>query len=475
MGEIEACLIERQVRLTKDNIGNRKIFVLDTNVLIHNPQSMFSFLDNVVVIPIVVIEEIDNFKKGIDEKGRNARQVGRYLDKLRMMGSLKDGVHLENNGYIIVTVSNDVKNELSKVFFHNINDNLIIGTALLLKNQFPNTKVVLVSKDANVRIKADAIGLRAENYETETIVFEELFSGIIKVCISESLYTDFLEKKIIPIDQINQGTFVLYPNEFVKFYIDEKCEGEYTSGRYSYEKQGVCTLNNSKSNKEVFNIRARNEEQEFALDLLLDDDVKLVSIVGKAGTGKTLLAIAAGLHQVIEKERYSRLVVSRPISPLGKDIGFLPGSKADKFNPWMQPIYDNMEIILNIPNEKGNNPKKNFGKKKSRLQEYIDFGIIELEPLTYIRGRSLPNQYIIIDESQNLTPHEMKTIISRAGEGTKIVITGDPYQIDIPYLDSSSNGLAVFAERLKKEPLVGHITLEKGERSKLADLATKFF
>jgi len=230
--------------------------------------------------------------------------------------------------------------------------------------------------------------------------------------------------------------------------------------------------------KNVFGIQALNEEQQFAFDLLLDENIKLVSLIGKAGTGKTLLAIAAGLNQVVESDtqRYSRLVISRPISPLGKDIGFLPGSKADKFNPWMQPIYDNMEILVNQHTENKNaNNGKIFGKKTPQLQDYLDFGFIELEPLTYIRGRSLPKQYIIIDEAQNLTPHEMKTIITRAGKDTKIVLTGDPYQIDIPYLDSESNGLSMAAEKMKTERLVGHVTLEKGERSELADLAAKYF
>ncbi len=461
---------EKQVKLTQDSIAKRKIFVLDTNVLIHNPQALFNFQENVVVIPIVVIEEIDNFKKGLDEKGRNARQIGRYLDKLREAGSLKDGIHLESDGYVIVAVNQDIEKITKQVFFQNINDNLIIGTAVYYQNLFSNSKVIMISKDANVRIKSDAIGITAQNYENETIVFEELYTGVKNLVIDEERWTIFSEKQYL----VNQN-YELYPNQFVRLYKTENFDSDHLLGRYSEENDAIYPLTHYKEGMEIFGIKARNEEQMFALDLLLDDSIKMVSLVGKAGTGKTLLAIAAGLNQVVEANTYSRLVVSRPISPLGKDIGYLPGSKADKFNPWMQPIYDNMEILLSNREEKDNNNGKIFGKKTPALQDYLDFGFIELEPLTYIRGRSLPNQYIIVDEAQNLTPHEMKTIITRAGENTKIVITGDPYQIDIPYLDSESNGLSMSAEKLKNESLVGHITLEKGERSKLADIAAKYF
>jgi PhoH-like ATPase len=226
------------------------------------------------------------------------------------------------------------------------------------------------------------------------------------------------------------------------------------------------------SGQSIFGITARNFEQEMALDLLMDDSIRLVSLSGKAGTGKTLLAMASGLQKVVEENKYSRLVISRPISPLGKDLGYLPGTKTEKFNPWMQPIYDNMDILLSLKDD-----SESFGKGKKRpsILDFIDYGLLELEPLTYIRGRSLPDQFIIIDEAQNLTPHEMKTIITRAGENTKLVLTGDPYQIDIPYLDSLSNGLSVTVEKLKAEDIVGHMTLDKGERSKLADLAAKLF
>lgn len=444
----------------------QKIFILDTNVLIHNPQSLFSFAEHRVVIPIVVIEEIDNFKKGVDEKSRNARQIGRYLDSLRAKGSLQDGVPTEHGGIIQITVNKDVTDTASRLFFLDRNDNLIIGTALYFKNKFPDSDVTLISKDANVRIKADSVGINAENYETDTIKFDEFYTGWETIEVDRSVFEELAAKKYIP---NSFGEF--YPHEFVRL-VDKEDHSKARNLRYM-SSSNTFYLPQSYTGQEVYGIKARNFEQEMALDLLLDDSIRLVSLSGIAGTGKTLLAMAAGLQKVVEDNKYSRLVVSRPISPLGKDLGYLPGSKAEKFNPWMQPIYDNMDILLSLHDDKHNDSPK--GKKKPSIFDFIDYGFLELEPLTYIRGRSLPDQFIIIDEAQNLTPHEMKTIITRAGENTKLVLTGDPYQIDIPYLDSQSNGLSVAVEKLKGEDLVGHITLQKGERSKLADLAAKYF
>jgi len=453
----------------------KKIFVLDTNVLIHNPQSMFSFGDNHVIIPIVVIEEVDNFKKGLDEKGRNARQIGRYLDKLREDGSLQKGVETEHGGIIQVVISRQVSETANHVLITDTNDNLIIGTALYIKKEHPEKKVILVSKDANVRIKADAVGLEAENFDTDRVNFSELYTGFTSLKINKKI------KDKLKADEYLENIFTknvngdFFPNQFLR--LCNKVDDEIAEAivRYSPENNYFYPLSYYKG-QEIFGIKARNDEQFMAFELLLDPSVKLVSLIGKAGTGKTLLALAAGLNQVVEEDNFTRMVVSRPISPLGKDLGFLPGTKAEKLNPWMQPIYDNMEILLFNRNERTDNDNgKIFGKKQPQLDDYLDFGFIELEPLTYIRGRSLPDQFIIVDEAQNLTPHEMKTIITRAGEGTKIVLTGDPYQIDIPYLDSESNGLSVAVEKLKNERIVGHITLTKGERSTLANIAAKFF
>lgn len=444
----------------------RKIFVLDTNVLIHNPRAMFSFADNHVVIPIVVIEEVDQFKKGLDEKSRNARQIGRYLDDLRHSGSLQKGVPTDTGGIIQVTVNPDVIAEAGKLMFMDKNDNMIIGTALYFKAKYPDSQVILVSKDVNVRIKADTMGLIAENFETGTVNFDEFYTGWRHEELDAMLFEELKSK-----EYINNVFEDLYPHQFVRVTSLANDKSVMTL-RYRAEDNKLYQLKNYQG-QDVFGITARNFEQEMALDLLLDDDIQLVSLSGKAGTGKTLLAIAAGLSKVVDSERYKRLVVSRPISPLGKDLGYLPGSKAEKFNPWMQPIYDNMDILLSAHDEIATDKPK--GKKKASIEDYMDYGFLELEPLTYIRGRSLPEQFMIIDEAQNLSPHEMKTIITRAGKNTKIVLTGDPYQIDIPYLDAVSNGLTVAVEKLKGESLVGHMTLDKGERSALADLAAKYF
>ena len=441
-----------------------KIFVLDTNVLIHNPQALFSFEEHRVVIPIVVIEEIDQFKKGVDEKSRNARQIGRYLDALRSSGSLQEGVKTEHGGIIQVTVNSEVTDAAAKLFFMDRNDNLIIGTALYFKEKYPQSLVTLVSKDANVRIKADCVGINAENYETDNVKFDEYYTGWRNEEVGGEVFAQLDEKGYLA------NSFELqYPNQYLRI-TDSQDHQRSKTLRYNAGHKSLYPLKEYYG-QEVFGIKARNYEQEMALDLLLDDSIRMVSLSGIAGTGKTLLAMAAGLQKVVEEEKYSRLVISRPISPIGKDLGYLPGTKADKFNPWMQPIYDNMDILLALHNEGGNGKSK----KKASLTDFMDYGFLELEPLTYIRGRSLPDQYIIIDEAQNLSPHEMKTIITRAGENTKLVLTGDPYQIDIPYLDSLSNGLSVAIEKLKHEALVGHITLEKGERSKLADMAAKYF
>ncbi|MDP3115127.1 MAG: PhoH family protein [Candidatus Cloacimonadaceae bacterium] len=444
----------------------KKIFILDTNVLIHSPQSLFSFDEHRVVIPIVVIEELDQFKKGVDEKSRNARQIGRYLDSLRKLGSLQEGVKTEHGGVIQVTVNKDVTDTAAKLFFLDRNDNLIIGTALYFKNKFPDSEVTLVSKDANVRIKSDSIGINAENYESDTIKFDEYYTGWSVLEIESAIWDEIAIKKY------TANTFGEFqPNEFVRF-IDKDNPEKVKTMRYMQAHNSFYALQ-SYTGQEVFGVKARNFEQEMALDALLDDNIKLVSLSGRAGTGKTLLAMAAGLQKVVEESKYTRLVISRPISPLGKDLGYLPGTKAEKFNPWMQPIYDNMDILLSLHEDKS---AENFkSKKKASIFDFMDYGFLELEPLTYIRGRSLPDQFIIIDEAQNLTPHEMKTIITRAGENTKLVLTGDPYQIDIPYLDSQSNGLSVAVEKLKHEDIIAHVTLEKGERSKLADMAAKYF
>jgi len=445
------------------------IIVLDTNVLLHDPNALFNFKGERIVIPMTVIEEVDKFKKSVDEIGRNARQISRYLDKLRKEGSLQKGVEIDNQTVIQVVMSRKVDSITSDVLLSDENDNLIIGTALHVQKSNPDHKVILVSKDANVRIKADAVGLLANDYEADRVNFEELFTGYNDLEVEKDIFTTFQEKK-----EIVSPVEGFFPNQYVRL-INKADPEERVLTRFHHEDNILKELVHYKGDV-VFGIKSRNDEQTMAIDLLLDDKVQMVTLIGKAGTGKTLIAIAAGLQKVVEENRYSRLVISRPISPLGKDLGYLPGTKTEKFDPWMQPIYDNMEILIHSHGELDDNRNgKIFNKKRPSLNDFLDHGFIELEPLTYIRGRSLPDQYIIIDEAQNLTPHEMKTIITRAGEGTKIVMTGDPYQIDIPYLDSESNGLSMSVEKLKQETIVGHVTLLKGERSKLADIAARYF
>ncbi|MBS3741286.1 MAG: PhoH family protein [Candidatus Cloacimonetes bacterium] len=446
----------------------KKIFVLDTNVLIHDPNAVYNFEKNQIVIPITVIEEIDSLKKGMDEKGRNARFISRLLDKLRKKNSLSKGVKTKTGGTLKVSLSHKVSEDLNNDLITDKNDNLIIGTALHLQIENPNTEVILVSKDANVRIKADTLGIKAENYEHEKVNFEELYTGILKHETSKKELQNLREELEI------KNTFGLqYYNQFLLMYEKDNF-GNNIVARYDKDENTVQVIEDYTKNR-VWGIRALNPEQEASFEILLDDDIKIVSLLGMAGTGKTLLALAAGLRKVIEEEKYSRLIVTRPIFPLGKDIGYLPGTKEEKYDPWMQPIYDNMEILLHTKEQQKNLGKKTSSSKpNTTMDDYLDFGFIQMEPLTYIRGRSLPDQYLIVDEAQNLTPHEMKTILTRAGDDTKVVLTGDPYQIDIPYLDSESNGLSIVAEKFKDEQLAGHVTLVKGERSLLAAIAAKY-
>ena len=436
----------------------KKIFVLDTNVLLHDPRAVFSFQDNDVIIPIVVIEELDKFKKGIDEMGRNARQVSRILDTYREKGKLSHGVQLEEGGTLRVELNHQSPQHLPLELIASKADNRILATALNMCHTHKHIPVVLVTKDTNLRIKADALGLTAEDYETDTVTLDELYSGEVELTVSRDQIDAFYESGSLA----SPEGMSLFSNQFVLLK-NSANPGQTALCRFSKQKNALVPIQHAKHG--IWGISARNKQQQYALDLLLNDDIRLVSLVGKAGTGKTLLALAAGLERTIETRTFARLVVSRPVFPLGKDIGFLPGDIEEKLKPWMQPIRDNLDFLM------GSSATVSRGKGRKDLQSLFDLGMIEVEPLTYIRGRSMPNQFLIVDEAQNLTPHEIKTIITRAGEGTKIVLTGDPYQIDNPYIDSSSNGLTYVVERFKEEPIAGHITLVKGERSDLAELA----
>ncbi|RNC67591.1 MAG: PhoH family protein [Desulfuromonadales bacterium] len=434
-----------------------KNFVLDTNVLLYDPQAIFKFKDNNIIIPITVIEEVDRFKKDMNETGRNARQVSRFLDEMRKVGSLSTGITLETGGSLRVEMYEEkFMKALPPELREERGDNRLLAVAMRVKELDGDTPVIFVTKDTNLRIKADALGLKAEDYESDKVDIQELYSGFSIIDVSAELVDRFHGQGWV---EAPERTF--NPNQCVT--LRDMAHPSHTGlGKYRADDGRIVPLH--KTGKEgVWSIFPRNREQAFAFDLLLDDSVKLVTLVGKAGTGKTLLAIAAGLQKTAEENVYNRLLVSRPVFPMGRDLGFLPGDIEEKLTPWMQPIFDNVELLLS-----GHEAEKRHSKG---YKELMAMGILDIEPLTYIRGRSIPNQFMIVDEAQNLTPHEIKTIVTRAGEGTKIVLTGDPYQIDNPYVDSSSNGLTYVVERFKEQAISGHVTMTKGERSELAELA----
>lgn len=429
----------------------KKTFVLDTNVLLHNANCVEAFADNTVVIPMAAIEELDKFKGNNDELGRNARQVIRNLDRLRKKGRLGEGVPMPNGGALRIFIDRQIPSiaDLDAT----VTDNKIIRVAHLL--QQTGERVIFVSKDINARIKSDALGIETMDFEKQKVNFEELFTGY-RTVPAPGRQLDAFERN---------GTLSLpnpaaAPNEFVVL-TDEADAGRTIVTRA--RPAGMLTPLSARADG-AWNIKARSKEQRMALELLFDETISLVTLVGQAGTGKTLLALAAGLELIVKARKYDKMLVSRPIMPLGKDIGFLPGDKETKLLNWMQPIFDNLAYLM----RDGSDPKHSVREKIERLQREH---VVELEALTYIRGRSIPKQYVIIDEAQNLTPHEIKTIVSRSGEGTKMVLTGDPSQIDNPYLDSNSNGLSYTVERLKDSPLHGHVTLMQSERSTLAALA----
>ncbi|MCY9588627.1 PhoH family protein [Paenibacillus chitinolyticus] len=438
----------------------KKIFVLDTNVLLQDPNAMFSFEDNEVIIPAVVLEEIDSKKRNADEIGRNARMVSRLLDAMRTRGRLHDGITLDSGGSLKVELNHKSFNKMQEVFAEVTNDNRIIAVALNYRTE-EQTKseprpVILVSKDTLVRIKADVLGLTAQDYLSDRVVSDhEMYAGCTTLHVHPSVIDEFYSFRFLSVPTLNLG-YRLNPHEFV-ILRDEL--GTSKSALLKTSSDGKKLEPLFLSNEPVWGIAARNAQQRMALELLLNDDISFVTLSGKAGTGKTLLTLAAGLLKVEDERKYKKLTIARPVVPMGKDIGYLPGEKDEKLRPWMQPIYDNLEFLFDT-------------KKAGDIEKILaGLGSIQVEALTYIRGRSIPGQFIIIDEAQNLSKHEVKTIVSRVGEGSKIVLLGDPGQIDHPYLDAASNGLTYAVERFKQEEISGHVTLEKGERSHLAQLA----
>jgi PhoH-like ATPase len=431
----------------------KKNYVLDTNVLLHDPHAIFRFEDNNVIIPIYAIEEVDQFKREGSERGRNARAIARLLDELRDRGgALSKGVSLESGGTLRVAVPSK-RLELPSAIDHTAMDQAILQTAFDVRENDGGRPTVFVTMDTNLRIRADALGMVAQTYENQRVEADRLTSGIAEMEFDgDEIDAFFREGRILPREP--------FPAANTCLLLRDRANASHTAlGRYDATKRAIVSLRVPRDG--VMGVRPRNKEQSFAIDLLLDESIRLVTLVGKAGTGKTLLAIAAGLKRTVEDGAYTRMLVSRPVMPLGRDIGFLPGDVDEKLNPWMQPIFDNLEFLFS-----------SGGRKGPRVYaELLESGQIQVEPLTYIRGRSLPQQFIIVDEAQNLTPHEIKTIITRSGDGTKVVLTGDPGQIDNPYVDSASNGLTVAAERFRGEKIAAHIVLAKGERSDLAELA----
>lgn len=476
------------------NVGFRanRIFILDTNVLIHDVNSLFSFKGVVIGIPFIVLEELDTFKKEGGEKGHNVREAIRHLDALRRKGHLADGVPLEHDteGSILKVYRTPPEITLPSLLsrsIHDVKDNVILQTVDNLMKE--GNKVTLVTKDINVRIKADALGLEAEDYLKGTVLYDSFYKGWVRLQLpSRDLFSTTPDK--IPAMLKDKR---LWPNQFLLLESENKQQGfrlfRHLRDGHFKEVEPITLLH-------IFG--AKNPQQLMSLDLLMDDNVKLISLVGPAGTGKTFLALLAGLYKVAYEHTYRKLLVARPVVALGADIGYLPGDIQEKLHYWMQPVHDNLEFISSQM-LRGTEEYLGFGKKREKrgrhhqqqmeeieqqqqrmhrgethiVERLQQQGIISLEAITYMRGRSIPFQFVFIDEVQNLTPHEVKTIVSRAGEGTKVILAGDPYQIDSPYLDFSSNGLTVTTEKLKESPLFGSVFLETSERSELAKLAAE--
>ncbi|AUM66103.1 PhoH family protein [Brevibacillus laterosporus] len=439
----------------------KKIYVIDTNVLLQDPMAIYSFHNNDIVIPAVVLEEVDSKKRYMDEIGRNSRHVSRLLDRLRLSGHLHQGIQLDTGATLRVELNHSTMGNMQKQFHEMTNDNRILAVALNLQEEERTTgqgrPVILVSKDALMRVKADALGLTAEDFLSDRVVreYSSIYLGYLNRTVPSDVIKLFYNTRRLSLETVFPNED-FYPHQFL--ILKDECNPSISAiGKIDGEARYYEPL--VSNDDSIWGVKARNAQQKMAIELLLRDDVPLVTMTGKAGTGKTLIALAAGLLQIEDLQKYKKLLIARPIVPMGKDIGYLPGEKEEKLRPWMQPIYDNLEYLFNT-------------KKSGDLEKILDgMGSIQVEALTYIRGRSIPGQYIIIDEAQNLTKHEVKTILTRVGEGSKIILMGDPEQIDHPYLDESNNGLTYVVEMFKDQKLAGHIKLEKGERSVLAQLA----
>jgi len=433
----------------------KKIYVIDTNVFLSDFNAVYAFGDNDIVVPLKVLEEIDKHKKRQDGVGVNARQVIRIFDGLREKGPLDKGVKIGGRkGMLRVAEFGDnlLPNEMSI----QDPDNQILATVKsVIVSEFLGEKreVYLVSQDINMRVKADALGIQAQDYTTNKIVElkEEIYTGFTSHLVDDHMIDRFYSGERMFLDEKD---IKLHPNQYVML-VSNANEKKTALSKFKNYNYPLTKIREFKEG--VWDIRAKNKEQQFAFDMLMDENIKIVSLVGLAGCGKTLIALAAALEQTIGSGIYKKIIVSRPVQPMGRDIGFLPGTLEEKMAPWVAPIQDNLEFLM--------------GDDKEHLQMLQEKGTIEVEALTFIRGRSIANAFIIIDEAQNLTMHELKTIITRVGEGTKIILTGDVEQIDSAFLDATNNGLTYAVEKFKPYELTGHITLQKGERSSVASLA----
>jgi PhoH-like ATPase len=438
----------------------KKTYVIDTSVFLSDANCLFRFKNNDIVIPLKVLEEIDKHKKRQDSVGFNARLIIKHLDGLRSKGSLHKGLRI-GKGMGILRVGKASK-ELPADLDFNVPDHQILSVALAESKENQRRKVIVVSRDINMRVIADSLGLISEDYETNSVVEDKdkVYDGYAELVVDDEFIEQFYagEEKFLEEELVAKQKTVLYPNQFIML-ISSANPKKTALSRFIDYKSPIHKID-SKLECASYGIKPRNKEQSFAFDLLFDDSIPLVTLIGKAGSGKTLMAIAAGLEQTLGfgDHKYKKVVVSRPVQPLGKDIGFLPGTMQEKMMPWLMPIQDNLEFIL------GN---------KQMFKSYLEKGSVEIEALTYIRGRSISNAFIIIDEAQNLTAHEVKTIITRVGENTKVILTGDIEQIDNIYTNETSNGLTYAIERFKTSHLSGHITFKKGERSKIATLASQ--
>lgn len=432
---------------------SKKIYVIDTNVFLSDHNAIHAFKGNDIVIPLKVLEEIDKHKKRQDAVGANARQTIRILDALREGGNLHDGVRIGKNKGTLSVKSFD-KDTLPQDLSLTDPDNQILATALTLIKENADRRVILVSQDINMRVKCDSLGVPVENYETNQVVdnAEEIYTGTAELRVDDEVIDAFYAGAPLVLSEQDAK---LFANQYVTL-VSSANPSKTALARFKSHQEPLVKVKQFRDG--VWGVKARNREQQLALDVLMNDDIKVVSILGQAGCGKTLMAIAAGLQQVLDDgAKYKKLIVARPVQPMGRDIGFLPGTVEEKLLPWLAPIQDNLEALMN--------------NDKEHLKMLIEDGTIELEALTYIRGRSISNAYILIDESQNLSVHEIKTILTRVGENTKIVLTGDVKQIDVLYLDASTNGLTHAVEKFKPYDIAGHISLVKGERSAVASLA----